>query len=139
MFRKIMVALDESPEADKALQAAIRLARELPAELSVVSVIEPLPAYYSFAVTALSVCEWREQKRKLYTSLQARARQRAKTAGLWLDTELVDGDEVGSIIRCARRYGADLLVLGMPKHKLLIGHTGKDIATRSPCALLGIR
>lgn len=139
MFRKIMVALDESPEADKALQAAIGLARALPAELSAVTVIEPPPAYYSFAVAAHPASEWREEKRRLYTVLQARARQRARAAGLWLDTELVDGDEVSGIIQCARKYGADLIVMGMPKHKLSMGHTGKDIADQSPCALMGIR
>jgi nucleotide-binding universal stress UspA family protein len=139
MFHKIMVALDESPEADKALQAAIELARELPADVTVVSVIEPFPAYYSFSVTAHPASEWRENKRKLYASLQARARRRARATGLLIETELVDGDEVSSIIACARRHGVDLLVLGMPKYRVVIGSTGRDIAERSPCALLGIR
>jgi nucleotide-binding universal stress UspA family protein len=52
MFRKIMVAYDESPEAARALSTAIELAKEIRAELSVVTVLEPLPAYYSFAVLA---------------------------------------------------------------------------------------
>jgi nucleotide-binding universal stress UspA family protein len=139
MFRKIMVALDESPEADRALRVAIRLATDLVAELAVVTVIEPPPAYFSFAVSADLICRWREEKRRFYTSLQTRARQRARAAGLWLDTDLVDGDEVGSIVECARSYGADLLVLGMPRHRFSIGHTGKAIAESSPCPLLGVR
>jgi nucleotide-binding universal stress UspA family protein len=139
MFQKIMVAYDESPEASKALEAAIELAKSLGSELKIVSVIEPLPAYYSFATIALPASEWSEAKRGRYISLQAKARQRAKAAGLWLDTEMVNGDEVGGIIECARRYGADLLVLGMRKHTLLMGHTAQDVAERSPCALLGVR
>jgi nucleotide-binding universal stress UspA family protein len=86
MFHRVMVVYDDSREAAKAFQTAIKLARALPAELSVVT---------------------------------------------------VDGDEVGSIVGCARRHRADLLVLGMPKYAL--GHTGKDLADRSPCALMGIR
>jgi len=139
MFRKIMVAYDESPEAGKALQAAIKLAKALQAELSVVTVIEPLPACYSFAITPLSAIEWRKNKQTQYMSLQTQARQQAEAAGVWLDMELVNGDEVSSIIECAQRHRSDLLVLGMRKHRLRIGQTAKDIAKRSPCALLGIR
>ena len=46
MFHKIMVAYDESSEAGRALQASIELAKTLNAELSVVTVLEPLPGYY---------------------------------------------------------------------------------------------
>jgi nucleotide-binding universal stress UspA family protein len=139
MFHKIMVAYDESPEAGKALETAIELARCLGGELKIVTVIEPFPAYYSFAPKALPVSEWSGAKREKYASLQAKARQLAKAAGLWLDTEMISGDEVGSIIECARKYRADLLVLGMRKHRLLMGYTAHDVAERSPCALLGVR
>lgn len=141
MFSKILVAYDASPEADKALRAGINLAKALNAELGLVSVIEPYPAYYSFAVSefALSPSQWREENLAKYISVQEKARQQARKAGLWLDTELVDGDEVGSIVDCAERYGAELVILGMRKHKLLTGHTAKDIAERAPCAVLGIK
>lgn len=139
MFHRIMVAYDESVEASKALDASIKLANALGAELSIVTVIEPLPAYFSWAVSAVPVIQWSREKRMKYTSLQTSARQKAKAAGLWLDAELINGDEVDCIIECARKYRADLLILGMPRHALLIGHTAKEIAERSPCALMGIR
>jgi hypothetical protein len=31
------------------------------------------------------------------------------------------------------------LILGMRKHRLLAGHTAKDVMERAPCALLGVR
>jgi nucleotide-binding universal stress UspA family protein len=139
MFRRVMVAYDESQEAGKALQTAIGLAKALNAQLSVVTVIEPLPTYYSFAVSALPATAWREEKQARYASLHAKARRQAKAAGIWLDTELVNGDEVSTIIECARKYRADLLVLGMRKHTFLMGHTARDIAEQSPCALMGVR
>lgn len=139
MFQRIMVAYDESREAGKALQVAIELARALGAELKIVTVLEPLPAFFSFAVSAVSAVDWKDEKRACYTALQQRARRKAATAGLYLDTELIHGDEVGTIIECARKYGSDLLVLGMRKHTLLTGHTGQEVAERSPCALLGVR
>jgi nucleotide-binding universal stress UspA family protein len=144
MFQKIMVAYimvayDESPEAAKALQVSIEMARALGAELKVVTVLEPLPSYFSFAPSAEIAVNWRDKQQARYSDLQEKARQEAATAGLHFDTELVHGDEVGTIIECAKKYRADLLILGMRKHTLLMGHTGQDVAERSPCALLGVR
>jgi nucleotide-binding universal stress UspA family protein len=140
MFHKIMVAYDDSSEAGRALRASIELAKTLSAELSVVTVLEPIPGYYSFAVSAVPAFNWTEEKRVRYRALQDKARQQAKTAGVVLDAELVSGDEVGTIVDCAKKHHSDLLVLGMRKHSwLMTGHTAKDIAERAPCAVLGIR
>jgi nucleotide-binding universal stress UspA family protein len=139
MFHKIMVAYDESSEAGRALHASIELAKTLRAELSVVTVLEPIPGYYSFAVSSVPARNWTEEKR-ISSALQAEARQQAKAAGIVLDAELISGDEVGSIVKCAKRLHADLLVLGMRKHSwLMTGHTAQDIAERATCAVLGIK
>jgi nucleotide-binding universal stress UspA family protein len=138
MFHQIMVAYDESPEANAALESAVELTKALQAELSIVTVIEPLPAYFSWAVSAPLAIQWSDDKRTKYALLQEDARQRAKAAGLWLETQLVNGNEVDSIIQCAKKYRADLLVLGMRQHTLLMGHTAKDVAERSPCTLMGV-
>jgi nucleotide-binding universal stress UspA family protein len=92
MFRKIMVAYDESSEAGRALRASIELAKTLSAELRVVSVLEPPPGYYSFAVSAIPAFHWTEEKRVKYCALQAEARQQATAAGVVLDAELIGGD-----------------------------------------------
>jgi nucleotide-binding universal stress UspA family protein len=140
MFHKIMVAYDESSEAGRALRASIELAKTLSAELSVVTVLEPIPGYYSFAVSAVPAFKWTEEKRVRYRALQDKARQQAKTAGVVLDAELVSGDEVGTIVDCAKKHHSDLLVLGLRKHSwLMTGHTAQDIAERAPCAVLGIK
>ena len=140
MIHKIMVAYDESAEAGRALQASIELAKTLGAELTVVTVLEPLPGYYSFAASVVPAWNWTEEKRVRYSALQAEARQQAQAAGIVLDADLISGDEVGSIVKCARRHHADLLVLGMRKHSwLMTGHTAQDIAERAPCAVLGIK
>src|SRR5882757_8753937 len=76
-----------------------------------------------------SAWNWTEEKRVRYSALQAEARQQAQAAGIVLDADLISGDEVGSIVKCARRHHADLLVLGMRKHSwLMTGHTAQDIA-----------
>ena len=139
MFRNIMVAFDESTEAKKALNTAIELAKALSAELDVVTILEPLPIYFSFSTLAAPVIDWSDEQRTRCIALQIEARQLAEVAGIIFRTELVSGDEVSSIIECAKKYRADLLVLGMRKHRLLIGHTTHDIAEHSPCPLLGVR
>jgi nucleotide-binding universal stress UspA family protein len=140
MFHKIMVAYDESSESGRALQASIELAKTLGAELTVVTVLEPLPGYYSFAVSSVPAWNWTEEKRIRYGALQAEARQQAKAAGVVFDAELINGDEVNTIVECAKRHHSDLLVLGMRKHSwLMTGHTSQDVAELAPCAVLGIK
>lgn len=49
-----------------------------------------------------------------------------------LGAELINGNEVDSIIESAKKYEADLLILGMRKHRLLMGHTATDIVEQLP-------
>jgi nucleotide-binding universal stress UspA family protein len=112
----------------------------LGAELTVVTVLEPLPGYCSFAVSSVPAWNWTEEKRIRNGTLQAEARQQAKAAGVVFDAELINGDEVNTIVECAKRHHSDLLVLGMRKHSwLMAGHTSQDVAERAPCAVLGIK
>jgi nucleotide-binding universal stress UspA family protein len=50
MFTKIVVALNDLPESQRALRTAIELARVSDAELATVSILGDLPAYTSFAI-----------------------------------------------------------------------------------------
>ena len=137
MFHKIMVAYDDSPEASRALQVAIDLAAAVGADLGVVTVLEPLPSYYSFAVSAALAIDWSENRRARCVQLQARARRRAAAAGLYLDTDLIMGDKVNGILEGTQRYQSDLLVVGMPNHTWLNGGA-KELTERAPCALLRV-
>ncbi|HTF63475.1 MAG TPA: universal stress protein [Edaphobacter sp.] len=139
MFRKITVAFDESPEAGRALQAAVELAKSLHASLTVISVIEPAPIYFSFSTSAAPYIRWNDEMRNKYITLQAKARKFAEDAGLAIEAELSNGDEVESILKAARHNQSDLLVIGMPKHNWIIGDTAQEVAEHVPCALLGIR
>jgi len=134
-----LVVYDDSPEADGALDVAIELTKKLQAELRIVTVLEPLPNYFSWDVSPLPAKRWIERTRTKHTLHQTAARQKANAAGVSLDTELVDGDEIDSIIESAKKNHADLLVVGLRQDTLLIEQPAKKIAARSPCALLGVR
>ena len=139
MFHKIVVVYDDSPEADRALDIAIELTRALQAELRIVTVLEPLPNYFSWDVSPLPAKQWIDRTRTKHTLHQTAAWQKANAAGVSLDTELVDGDEVDRIVESAKKNHADLLVVGLRQDTLLIEQPAKKIAARSPCALLGVR
>ena len=52
MFRKIIVAYNESPESQRALNSAILLAKSLNAELQTVTAMGDLPVYAVYAEAA---------------------------------------------------------------------------------------
>jgi nucleotide-binding universal stress UspA family protein len=139
MFRKITVAFDESPEAGRALLAAVELAKSLHASLTVISVTEPAPIYFSFSTLAAPYIRWTDEIRTKYVTLLAKAREFAEDAGLAIEAELSNGDEVESILKAARHNQSDLLVIWHAKHNWIIGHTAQEVAEHVPCALLGIR
>jgi nucleotide-binding universal stress UspA family protein len=139
MIERILVAYDESREAGRALKMAIDLCRALGADLKVVTILEPLPSYLSFAPSASFAMNWQNEQQTRCSVLQRHARQQLSRSGVYPDGELIPGDEVNSIIECAKRYRADLLILGMRMHTLLSGHTGRRVAEQAPCSVLGVR
>jgi nucleotide-binding universal stress UspA family protein len=84
MFKRILVAYDESPESGRALVTAIHLAKSLNAELRAVSVQEKLPPYagYIDAEVPGGTAALRQQASEYYQKLQADARQAARREGV---------------------------------------------------------
>jgi nucleotide-binding universal stress UspA family protein len=121
MFKRILVAYDESPESERALLTGIHLAKSLHAELRAVSVQEKLPPYtgYIDAEVPGGTTLLRQQASDYYRDLQAHAREAAQQEGVILRTELVEGNEVQVIVDCVQRTQSDLLVLGLHSHSML--------------------
>jgi len=139
MIERILVGYDESPEAERALQMAIDLSRALCADLKVVTVVEPLPSYLSYAPSARFAEDWKSEQKTRCSVLQSHAQEQLRTSGVYPDAELVPGTEIATIIESAKKFRADLLILGMKKHALLHGHTGQHVAEMAPCSVLGVR
>jgi nucleotide-binding universal stress UspA family protein len=95
MFKKIVVAYDESPEAKRALIAAIDLATQLRAELRLVTVREPLPVYVSYVEAAFPGSEriLGEERYTFYENLQKEAKAQASAHGIAAEGVIIDGDE----------------------------------------------
>jgi nucleotide-binding universal stress UspA family protein len=99
----------------------------------------PRHLVFSWDVSPLPANQRIERTPTKHVLRQTVARPKAKAAGLLLDTELVDGNEVERIIEYAKKNHADLLVVSLRQDTLLIGQPAREIAARSPCALLGVR
>jgi nucleotide-binding universal stress UspA family protein len=143
MFRKIVVAYNESPEAERAFVSAMKLAKSLNAELLTVTAMADLPSYTAFAQAAdSSMARLLEQDRlKFYTKLQDTARARMANSGIEFQSYLVEGREVEAIVDFLRQQKADLLVLGLHQRDLHIARlwsTVYELAQDAPCSVLGV-
>jgi nucleotide-binding universal stress UspA family protein len=143
MFKKIVVAYNESPEAERALAVATQLARSLGAELSTVSVMADLPAYSAFAELAdPSLSQVLVDDRwKLYEALVNKARTLAQLLGMEVASHIVEGREVAAIVNFLREQKSDLLVIGLHQRDLYLARlwsTVYDLAQDAPCSVLGV-
>jgi nucleotide-binding universal stress UspA family protein len=107
---RIAVAYNESPEAGRALAAAIHLAKALGAELRAVTISQGLPAYTAY-VTAVDTSVTQTlvaDQRSVYDKLQSEAREAARREGVDLVSHLLEGDAVDALVRFVVEYKADL-------------------------------
>ncbi len=140
MFRKILVAYDGSPGADRALATALDLARLTGAELWALAVEERLP---HLAATVGEMEEEKEFANRFYGAALARASDQAARAGVPLRTELRPGHPARTIVEFARTGGFDLIVLGHCGHSavwaMFLGATTEKVSRHAPCSVLIVR
>jgi nucleotide-binding universal stress UspA family protein len=142
MFQRIVVALSESPESERALAAAIRLAKSLSSELHTVTVVEALPAYTAYAAVDASIPRvLKEDQMAFYEDLQKKARSLAGNHNIELRSHLIEGKQVEAIVDFLREQKADLLVVGLHQRDLYIARlwsTVYELAQEAPCSVLGV-
>jgi nucleotide-binding universal stress UspA family protein len=143
MFKKVAVIFDESPEADRALAAAVSVAVSLRSHIHILTVIKPPPIYTAYAEAAdpQIAQALKEDHLSFYTQLQARAATVAEAAELHVMGHLVQGAEVDSIVQFLRSEQVDLLVLGLHRKTSTISRLWNkvfELAQDSPCSLLGV-
>src|SRR3984957_6633819 len=109
MFSKIVVALNDQPESQRALRPAIDLARANNAELATVSILGDLPAYTSLAIVvdpgapnAMKEDRWRFQG-----ELHERASRLAQDHGVHATGAIVEGREVHAVLGFLKGVNAD--------------------------------
>jgi nucleotide-binding universal stress UspA family protein len=138
-----VVALNDLPESQRALHAAIDLARLCGAALATVSILGDLPAYTAFAMVVNPGApeDLKEEQRRIQGEMHDKATQLAKEYGVQATSAILEGREVQAILRFLKEQKADLLVLGLHQHDFYLSRlwsTVYDLAQDTTCSVLGV-
>lgn len=141
MFRKILVGLDGSEPANRALEAAISEARVWNAEIHVVYVVET-GLFSSLPMDNTLEVIYSVLQKEGEEILEA-ARKKADAAGIPLTTHLRQGHAGSEIIALAGELGADLILLGSygksGVDRLLLGSVTDYVVQNSPITTTVVR
>jgi nucleotide-binding universal stress UspA family protein len=137
MFETVVVGVDDSPTAAKALGAAIELAKLSGGTLHIVTAYKPasrsssgVPSEFSGSVQPDS------HARSLLDGLSSRARSEAVKA----ETHAQAGDPAEAITTVADRVEADLIVVGSQgMQRRVLGSVPNSIAHGAGCAVLVVK
>jgi len=139
MYHRIVVGLDGSEGAHRALDAAVELGRTSKAEVFVISV-EEVPRYPG-AVDEVN--GERRAAERFFRKIQKEAADRIAGAGLVARCEIRAGHAGQVLPHYALEVGADLLVIGHSGRSAiwgrLLGTTADKIVDHAPCSVLVVR
>ena len=145
MFRSIVVGTDGSETAEKAVDAAIDLAKLSGATLELVSAYEPVSnqRLRREAVDVPADMEWMIHRRAEVDATLHHAVERAGAAGVPANEHAREGDAADAILDVAEELGADLIVVGNKgmtgAKRFLLGSVPNKVSHHAPCAVMIIR
>jgi nucleotide-binding universal stress UspA family protein len=154
MFRKILVAFDNSLIGQQIFDEAVSLAKATGASVMFINVISPFDEYYpnplltqsgmSYPVVSVEVFnsyleQWKELKQESSNFLKSFC-DRAQALGVKTEWTQSFGDPGRAICDIARNYEADLIVLGRRGRKGLseffLGSVSNYVLHHAPCSVL---
>jgi len=139
MFKKILIANDGSEGAFKALDAALRLAHAQKAQVHMICVEETqwIPGSREEVIGDKEIAD------RKFAEVVAKAEVEAKRRRVKLNSHIVVGHAVPTIVDFVERDGFDLLVTGFMGHSALynrvIGSTTDRLVELAPCAVLVVK
>ncbi|MGO8708089.1 MAG: universal stress protein [Terracidiphilus sp.] len=144
MYRHILIGLDQSLSAHRALVRAIELASRFGATLTAMAIVPAPPpqAAYAAAISseALQIINGDEQDS--FVELLQRARSEGAQRAVEVETVLSDGPVVSSLTNAVRKHHIDLLVMGIHPELTPFGwftaSTAHELAVKATCDVLGV-
>jgi len=140
MFKKILVAIDDSQPATCALSAGIELAEQLRAAIILVHVVDTSQAYVpeSGEIDDGRLADLRRSGNELLSDTLAQLPARANVQRL-----LLEGDPAECVIATASNWPADLIVIGSDSRgrlaHFLLGSTADSVIRRATCPVMSVR
>jgi nucleotide-binding universal stress UspA family protein len=138
VYKKILVPLDGSTHATRALQEAIKVAQMTQGTITLLNVT---PTGSSIISTT---------KQQFYEILQnegknalAAGKKLAASSGLEVETQMVEGDAIGQITKTAKNGNYDLIVMGArgigTLSELVLGSVSHGVIKNAHCPVLVTR
>ncbi|MBW4466079.1 MAG: universal stress protein [Pegethrix bostrychoides GSE-TBD4-15B] len=156
MFRKILVAFDQSNSAQQVVNAAIELAKPLNSHLMLIQAVSPVESSYPspiFAVRGaypiftpdaldLQLKQWQAIQTESLSLLRS-YRATALAAGVPTEAVQVRGEAGHSICSMARSWNASLIMMGRRGRsglsELLSGSVSSYVQHHAPCSVLTVQ
>jgi nucleotide-binding universal stress UspA family protein len=145
MFKHILIPVDGSPTAQKAVEKAAGLAQAFGSRASVVYVIDPYPFTGLGSDFAYGQAEYLSAAEGEAKEAIAAARAALDAAGVQgVQTQVARAHAIWrGIIEVAQAQGADLIVMGSHGRrgleKLVLGSVAQRVLTHSPLPVLIVR
>lgn len=146
MYKRLLVAVDGSDTSNKALVAALQLAREGGGRVRLLHVIDDTPYVSSLYPGAATAGDLLTILRQSGEKVLADALAIAQSAGVETDQVLFEnfGERLGdTVAKAATDWPADLIVLGTHGRRgvgrLLLGSGAEQIIRYAPVAVLVVR
>jgi nucleotide-binding universal stress UspA family protein len=135
MSSRVLVAYDDSPQAEHALEFA--LSEYDDAQITLLTAVDPTDAG---SRTRLSLPpfgeEWLERAREDAEENFAEARERIEDAGLDVDTAIEIGRPANTVVEYAKAHDVDHVVMGSHGRsgvtRILLGSVAETVVRRSP-------
>lgn len=145
-MKKICIALDTSPSAEKVAKIGYEYAEAINAEVKLIHVVYDAAAYtYSYDSIMNYDGFLIQQNKEIVESLENESKQFLETTARYLGEpdlkfEVLEGLAEEEILRFAEEWKADLIVLGTHSHSLLenvlLGNVATSIVKHSKIPLL---
>jgi len=147
LSKKIIVAIDGSPQSDKAAEEAVRLASisgsKFKSHLYAVMVLPSMktPSFTDFFPDkpATEMPGWQEKRDRLFYVVEKVAAE----AGVSMDSLVVYGDPAEELIRIAEEKNCDVIVVGSSgkgrMKRTLLGSVSTKVALHAHCSVYIVR
>lgn len=153
MIKKILVALDGSEPANKALNFALGIAETYSAELVLLNVYEPVTPFFSFpsevgappVATPIVTAEFLKELRAQHEKILSEALKKANRdkPNLKVSTMLSEGRPSDKIIDAANEGKFDLIVMGSRGiggiKEIFLGSVSDRVADAAKCSVLIVK
>ncbi len=142
IFQKIVVAVDGSPHAERAIEVAVDLAKHYHAALSIVTVI-PAPVVVT-ATEPWVPPQLPDAEAKYYHDILEKAKKKAEDLGAPAKkTDILEGHVVEELLTYIEKEVPDLLVIGSrglsTARRLLLGSVSDALVHHVKCPTIVVK